>query len=56
MSYMKNVYNYNKILNKITPYEYISFDLFDTLVKRDCYAPTELFKFIENKGCVKSFV
>lgn len=46
---MKNVYNYNKILNKITPYEYISFDLFDTLVKRDCYAPTELFKFIENK-------
>lgn len=27
----------------------ISFDLFDTLIKRDCYKPTELFYFIERE-------
>ena len=45
---MKNIYNYSKILNKITHYKYVSFDLFDTLIKRDCYTPTEVFRFIEN--------
>ncbi|OUO45673.1 HAD-IA family hydrolase [Megasphaera sp. An286] len=27
----------------------VSFDLFDTLVKRDCYRPIELFHFVEQK-------
>lgn len=33
----------------IDGYNYISFDLFDTLIKRDCYKPTELFAFVEQK-------
>lgn len=38
-----------KYINKINQYQYISFDMFDTLVKRDCSKPVEVFSFIENE-------
>lgn len=31
----------------INPYQFVSFDMFDTLIKRDCWRPTELFSFVE---------
>ena len=36
---MKNICNYN----------YISFDIFDTLVKREVSNPNEIFNIVENK-------
>lgn len=33
----------------IDRYQCISFDIFDTLVKRDCYKPTELFRLMEKR-------
>jgi HAD superfamily hydrolase (TIGR01549 family) len=38
-----------KLKKLIDRYNYVSFDLFDTLIKRDCYKPTELFAFVEQK-------
>lgn len=34
------------IINKIKPYEYISFDIFDTLLKRDVVRPTDIFDIV----------
>lgn len=44
-----NQEDYYKIIKCIDKYTYISFDMFDTLVKRDCFSPIELFRFIEKK-------
>lgn len=41
--------DYNKVKKAINQSTYISFDLFDTLIKRDCYRPVELFTFVEKK-------
>lgn len=40
---------YSVFLNDIDKYQYISFDIFDTLVKRNCYKPTELFRLMEKE-------
>lgn len=40
---------FNRIKKGIERCSIISFDLFDTLIKRDCYKPAELFCFIERK-------
>lgn len=34
------------IIQKIAPYSYVSFDIFDTLLKRDVAHPTDVFKLI----------
>lgn len=34
---------------KIDQHKYISFDMFDTLVKRDCWRPVELFQLLQKK-------
>ncbi|OCW61414.1 hypothetical protein [Limosilactobacillus reuteri] len=53
--------NYNSIgdyknLYKIaSKYKYITFDIFDTLIKRDVSAPTDIFKIIERKYNVSGF-
>lgn len=40
----------NKILKKlIDKSDVISFDIFDTLIKRNCLKPTDVFKFVEIK-------
>lgn len=36
-------------INRIDQYQYISFDMFDTLVKRDCSRPVEVFSYIEDE-------
>ena len=41
--------NFNQMKKQIDRVPVISFDLFDTLVKRDCCKPTELFAFLEQK-------
>lgn len=41
--------NFDQIKEIIDRRSLISFDLFDTLIKRDCYKPTELFVFLEQK-------
>lgn len=56
---MNNGYLY-KLKTEIDKYKYISFDIFDTLVKRDCYKPTELFHLMEKEiddefGIMSSF-
>lgn len=40
---------FNQIKKKIDRKPIIIFDLFDTLIKRVCYKPMELFRFIEQK-------
>lgn len=37
----------NKIINKIRDFEIISFDVFDTLLKRDVFEPKEIFRLVE---------
>lgn len=34
------------IINKIAPYKYVSFDIFDTLLKRDVLTPIDVFKLV----------
>lgn len=41
--------NVNEIINTIKKYEVVSFDIFDTLLKRDVSSPTEVFRLIEEK-------
>lgn len=40
---------YDEIKRNVDTHKYISFDLFDTLIKRDCYQPIELFRILEEK-------
>lgn len=40
---------YDEIKRNVDTHQYISFDLFDTLIKRDCYQPIELFRILEEK-------
>lgn len=42
-----------KIIKKLDGYQYISFDLFDTLIKRNVQKPTDVFQLIENQGIEK---
>ena len=52
---LKNIYS------KIDKVDYVSFDMFDTLVKRDCINPTDIFSIVElkynkeNKKKIKNF-
>ena len=39
--------NQNSIIRKISKYEVVSFDIFDTLIKRDCLDGSFLFKMME---------
>lgn len=39
-----------KILQKIEPYEYISFDIFDTLLKRNVQEPKDIFFLLQEEG------
>lgn len=47
---MKCINNSQGIINRIKGYDYISFDLFDTLIKRDVPKPVDVFQIIEDKG------
>ena len=38
-----------KIKSKVENYEIVSFDIFDTLLKRNVKKPTDVFKYVEKK-------
>ena len=44
---LKNEYNIDKIIKQINKYSYVSFDIFDTLIKRNVPKPSDIFKLIE---------
>ena len=43
----KHQYNISKILKKINKYEYVSFDMFDTLIKRNVNNPSDIFELVQ---------
>ncbi len=45
----------SKISSKILNYDVISFDIFDTLIKRDVNNPTDVFELIEVKYNIKNY-
>lgn len=47
--------NYRKMLSAIDKYDVISFDIFDTLVKRDVPKPTDVFVLMEQGLGIKDF-
>lgn len=46
---------YENIIKKINKKEYVSFDIFDTLIKRDVKNPTEVFDIIEQNYGIYDF-
>lgn len=46
---MEQAYPLKKIWNKINKYEYVSFDVFDTLIKRNVQRPHDIFRLVELK-------
>lgn len=42
--------NADELYLKVEPYKYVSFDIFDTLVKRNVENPTDVFKLMEYKA------
>ena len=48
-------YDIQKILRRIEGYRYVSFDIFDTLIKRDVPSPKEVFRAIERKYKIDGF-
>ncbi len=47
--YARQIKKYNQIDKIIDKYEYISFDIFDTLIKRNVQTPTDIFEIIEKR-------
>lgn len=43
----------NKIIKTIKKYDYVSFDVFDTLLKRNIAQPSDIFKLIQQQGKIK---
>lgn len=41
--------NADELYLQVKPYQYVSFDIFDTLVKRNLENPTDVFKLMEHK-------
>lgn len=57
---MKNLQWTQELEKKIDKYDVITFDIFDTLLKRDCSNPRIIFKLVEDKvdlisGCKSNF-
>lgn len=52
---MDSFMNCNKILELSTSVKYVSFDLFDTLVKRDVSKPTDIFNIVERISKIDDF-
>jgi HAD superfamily hydrolase (TIGR01549 family) len=41
--------NLKKMINKVATFDYVSFDIFDTLIKRNVSEPTKVFSYVEKK-------
>lgn len=50
-----NIINTNEILLKIRDYDIVSFDIFDTLLKRNVKKPIDVFYYMEKKYNIKGF-
>lgn len=46
---------YDDLIKSVNQYEYLSFDIFDTLVKRDVPKPTDVFSLLESKFKINGF-
>ena len=46
---------YSELYSIAKNYEYVSFDIFDTLIKRDIRRPTDIFKIIERETKIENF-
>ena len=49
------VHYYENIIKRISKKEYVSFDIFDTLIKRDVKKPTDVFVIIEHNYKIYDF-
>lgn len=49
------VHYYENIIKRISEKEYVSFDIFDTLIKRDVKKPTDVFSIIEHNYKICDF-
>lgn len=47
---MRSINSYDEVIKYIKNFQYVSFDLFDTLIKRDVARPSDIFSIIEQKG------
>lgn len=45
----------DKIYKKIEKYDYVSFDIFDTLIKRKTSEPEDVFDIVEKKSNIQNF-
>ena len=46
---ISTIKNYQDLFHRVKNYEYVSFDIFDTLIKRDVPQQTDLFDIIGYK-------
>ncbi len=44
---VEHQYKVNKIIKQIDKYEYVSFDIFDTLIKRNIQRPSDIFELVQ---------
>lgn len=49
------VHYYENIIKRVSKKEYVSFDIFDTLIKRDVKKPTDIFSIIEHNYKIYDF-
>lgn len=52
---ISTIKNYQDLFNKVKNYEYVSFDIFDTLIKRDVPLPTDLFDVLGYKENISDY-
>jgi len=48
--------SFDKLYNELNKYDIISFDIFDTLITRAIYDPNDIFKLMEEKLKINSFL
>ena len=52
---ISTIKNYQDLFHKVKNYEYVSFDIFDTLIKRDVPQPTDLFEVLGYKENISNY-
>lgn len=50
-----DINDYQNLYKKINKYKYISFDIFDTLIKRDVPEPTDIFNIVGDRAGIVNF-
>lgn len=47
--YLRFGYSQDKIIKKVEGYSHVSFDIYDTIIKRDICRNTQIFELMENE-------